>query len=241
MGKKPNGWRPAKSEGANRKALEIALAGYRQPRVDTKDTQAIAERIDQYLQFCMEHDTAPGVAGCANWLGIGVRTLEDWYTGRRGSPEHQRAAASFYGVIQDVWQIDMHEGNVNPVAGIFVSKVFYGYKDTQEIVIRQDDKQELSNAELIAESKRLPGAERLALPEGTQTIDADYKVIDKPIENDPAYERAKERADRMAAQKAKPVKNREYMKKYYQEHKAEYKARKAKAAEKKRAERAQKG
>lgn len=236
--------------GENSRMVTNALLGFKKPRVDTKDTQAIAERIEDYLRFCIENDVAPSVAGCANWLGVVVQTLESWYTGLRGSPEHQRIASNFYGVLQDIWAQKMDTGNINPVSGIFMSKAFFGYKDTQEIVIQNTVKQELSVSDLIAESKRLPGAENMGLPNPiTPTIDADYRVL----ENDKRYERAAERAERAAERKAASIADKprqkaakkEYLKEYYKEHKAEQLARneksKAKAKARKAAEQAQKG
>lgn len=227
--------KPQKEPGANTAALKHALAGFKQPRVDTRDPQAIAQRIESYLTYCMNNDVSPTVSGCTNWLGISNDTLSKWYSGASGSPEHQRVAARFYGILQDIWQTDMHEGNVNPVSGIFVGKAFYGYKDTQEIVIQQKESQELSVADLIAESKRLPGAETLAIADSSTSIDADYKVV----EDDPRYNRAKERADRIAERKAHP--KRPHMQKYYQEHKEEMKEKiYAARARRKAAEKAQK-
>lgn len=234
---KPRG---QKEPGANRQALQNALAGYRKSRVDTKDPAAIAERIEEYLNYCMENDLAPGVAMCANWLGVNVTSLQAWYQGQRGTPEHQRVASRFYGIMQGVWEQDMHEGNINPVSGIFIGKAFYGYKDTQEIVVQHTTTEQLSIADLIAESKRLPGSENLALADATPTIDADYKVL----EDDKRYERAAERAERAEKRKAEVIANqprikerkKAYHKEYFQEHKEEYneRHRKYRAAQKKK-------
>lgn len=220
-----------KEPGANRTALVNALAGYKKPRVDTKDPAAIAERIEEYLNYCMENDLAPGVAMCANWLGVDTKTLERWYTGVHGTPEHQRLAERFYGIIKGVWEQDMHEGNINPVSGIFVGKAFFGYKDTQEIVVQHSTTEQLPIADLIADAKRLPGAETLSLP-NNKTIDADYRII----EGNPAYEKAVARAERKAYREDKDRQKRdkkEYLKKYFQAHKEEYYERNRRAAAKK--------
>lgn len=214
--------------GANSKAVVNALMGFKKPRVDVKDTQAIAERIEEYLNYCIENDVSPSVAGCANWLGVNIDTVMAWYSGKRGSPEHQRTAANFYGVLQDIWAQKMDNGNLNPVSGIFMGKAFYGYKDTQEITVTHKTNQEMSIADLIAESKRLPGAETLSLPtnESTNTIDADFRVL----EDDRRYERAVEKRERAEQRKAESEANapkrkaakKEYLKNYFQEHKEEY-------------------
>lgn len=248
MGGKGSGVYPR--EGKNRAAILNALEAVKHPRVDTRDVQAIETRINEYVTFCAEKDIPVSVAGCASWLGISISSLEKWYTGERATPDHQRAAARFYGILQDVWAQKMDNGDINPVSGIFMGKAFYGYKDSQEIVIQQNGAQnQLTAADLIAESKRLPGAENLLTDGGnSNTIDADFTVI----EEDPRYEKSVKRAQKTAERRAeieanKPIskaKHKEYLKKYYQEHKAEQLERnarsKAKAKEKKAAERAQK-
>lgn len=168
--------RPRRTEGTNRELIANALASWKMPKVDTKDPQAIEQRISDYLQYCMDTDVPPSVAGCANWLGVTVPAMGLWYTGQRGTPEHQRVVSNFYGFLQEVWAHDMHDGNINPVSGIFMGKVFFGYKDSQEIVIKQNGQNEISTDDLIAESKLLPGAEQLALPSGSQTFEEEPKI-----------------------------------------------------------------
>lgn len=227
--------KPQKVAGENSRTLLNALEGAKRPRVDTRDVQAIEQRISEYLQYCIEKDVAPSVQGCVNWLGINIKTLERWYAGAVGSPEHQRAAARIYGILQDVWAQKMDTGTINPVSGIFISKAMFGYRDQQEIVIHDGSQNQLSVADLIAESKRLPGAENAALTDSSKTIDADYMVV----ESDEGYEKAVARKKKMEERHEKAVARKEaYQKKYYQEHKAEQLERnrrsKARAAEKKK-------
>ena len=183
MGRKgtPPTVRPVQEPGTNAKLVANALSSWTLPKVDTKDPQAVEQRVSDYLKHCLSNDVPPSVAGCANWLGVTVTAMQNWYTGQRGTPEHQRIMTMFYGAMQEIWAQDMHDGNINPVSGIFMGKVFYGYKDTQEIVVKQNSQNEISSDDLIAESKLLPGAETLALPSGTQTLDDAPKVIDAPV------------------------------------------------------------
>lgn len=179
MAKKSN-YEP-KQPGENRKILQNAIEALKHPRVDVKDPEAIKQRISEYLEFCMKNDVIPSVAACANWLGVNIQTLQHWYSGATGSPEHQLAAARFYGIMQDVWSQNMQENNVNPVSGIFMGKVFFGYKDTQEIVVNQRSQNELSAADLIAESKLLPGAENIITVNDAKMIeDKQKEPVEKP-------------------------------------------------------------
>lgn len=263
-GKGSGGFRPKKPlpPGENSRMIKNALEGMKQPRVDTKDVQAVEQRMMDYLTFCLDNDVSPSIAGCANWLGITYQTIEMWRDGMYGTAQHQLAAHKLYTVMQDIWAQKMDSGSLNPVSGIFMSKVFYGYKETQEIVVNHQITNQLSTADLIAESKRLPGADTLSLPDSSQTIDADYCVVDKPIEYNPGKERAEENDRRKAEKRERAIarvehknaKQREYARrkraerKQNKEEQAKYNAqmqeynRKRRAAEKARkaAERTQK-
>ena len=193
--------RPRKTEGTNRELIANALASWKMPKVDTKDPQAIEQRISDYLQHCMDTDVPPSVAGCANWLGVTVPAMQNWYTGQRGTPEHQRIMTMFYGAMQEIWAQDMHDGNINPVSGIFMGKVFYGYKDTQEIVVKQNSQNEISTDDLIAESKLLPGAEQLALPSGSQTVEEEPKTQKNPQKGGLTYNQKRHLKDKARREK----------------------------------------
>ena len=153
---KPPQIRETQETGTNTRVVRNALASWNLPRIDTKDTAEIEQRIKEYLTYCVDQDICPSVTGCANWLGVSVRMVEYWYRGERGTAEHQRIITKCYNVLQDVWAQDMKEGNINPVSGIFIGKVFYGYKDTQEIVINPKQTEEVSTKDLIEEAKLLP-------------------------------------------------------------------------------------
>lgn len=211
-----------KPEGKNRQNLLLALEAWDLPRVDTKNPAAIEERIEMYLRHCAENDVAPSVSGCAAWMGVHNTLLLDYYQGKRGTPAHQMVAAKFYNVVQNVWAMDMHEGNINPVSGIFMGKAFFGLKDTQEVVISNGNASQdrLSTDDLIAESKRLPGAETLALPEGTQTVEDVVVDEDRYLRSVERQKRMQERKER--AEKNQPIrkqKKKEYLKQYYIDHK----------------------
>ena len=49
----------------------------------------------------------------------------------------------------------MMNGKVNPVAGIFVAKNNFGYKDSQEFVVNNDVREEASPEALMQEAQLL--------------------------------------------------------------------------------------
>lgn len=174
--------RPAAAPGTNSRIIASALTSWNLAKVDTKNPEAVKERVLEYLSYCQDTDVPPSVAGCASWLGVHITTLENWYTGKVNLPEHQKIMTMFYSIMQTIWAQDMHEGNINPVAGIFMGKVFYGYKDTQEIVVKNDNAEStVTSEDLIAESKMLPGAEKLLEDDRRKPIDVEGKIIDAEV------------------------------------------------------------
>ena len=179
MAYRPN--KPQKEPGTNRKNLENALEAWNRPMIDFKDPHAVEERIKEYLEHCMDADMAPSVSGCANWLRVSISTVEGWYRGTCGTPEHQRIVGGFYLTLQQIWEEDMHEGNINPVSGIFIGKVRYGYQENNEITINHKTTVELSSADLIAQAKLLPGAEKIMLPSSKpEIVDVEAVEIKEP-------------------------------------------------------------
>ena len=248
----------SKEPGANRRAILNALEAVKRPKVDVKDTKAVEERIMEYFQYCIENDVSPSVSACCSWLGIHITTIEKWYQGQQGSPEHQRIAAKFYGIIQDIWAQKMDGGDINPVSGIFMGKAFFGYKDTQEIVVNHTVQNEISTADLIAESRMLPGAENIITDNNARVIeDVQPLQIEQkeecvlPADYDPRYQKAADRKHKQDERHQKALENKakkpEYLKNYFQEHKEEYNERhrkyraEAKERAQKEAEQAQKG
>lgn len=217
-----------KEQGTNRRVLLNAMEAWKRPKVDTKDPQAIAQRIEEYLNYCAEQDITPGIAACASWLGVTYQTLIAWHTGMRGSPEHQSVVSRFYSLAQNVWEQNMNEGNIDKISGIFYGKAFFGLRDTQEIIVQTSGQDQLPVADLIADSKRLADA---------GAIDAEYRMIEDDLYHERAVDRQQLQKAKKEAVKANQAvrksKQKAYLKQYFQEHKEEYneRHRKYRAAE----------
>jgi hypothetical protein len=78
----------------------------------------------------------PTVSGMCNAIGIHRDTIHSWKVGdrRRGSG-HQEVVLRAYRVLEELWEDYMLNGKVNPVAGIFLGKNLFQYRDQQEHVI----------------------------------------------------------------------------------------------------------
>jgi transcriptional regulator with XRE-family HTH domain len=108
------------------------------PTIDRKDPQQVSDRINLYFTRCCEADIKPSVAGLANALGVQRQAIWDIRSGNdlRGfSPESADLIKKAHGILGELWEDYMQNGKVNPVAGIFLGKNHFGYKDQQEVVV----------------------------------------------------------------------------------------------------------
>lgn len=101
------------------------------------DPDGVRERIQKYFDLCEEADLKPTQSGLSMAIGITRRANHKWRTGELGKNEETRkiliAAQS---VLECLMEGYMTEGQINPVAGIFVMRNNYGYKNED---VRQDE------------------------------------------------------------------------------------------------------
>lgn len=114
--------------------LAFALQHWNMKPVDTSNPEEIEERIFWYFQLCVEQNMKPTVTGLSRSLGYSRRTIELWKNGER-RPENYEIIAKAYDMMEELWEMWMINGQINPASGIFLGKNFYGYKDVQDVVV----------------------------------------------------------------------------------------------------------
>lgn len=159
--KPPNGKRPDNRWSGNENLKPGMMANYVRHAmrnwdvepVDASDINAVRQRIVDYFAACVEDDCKPSVAGVANALGLEYDSLVNWRIGRRRTPEHQRVALTVTNIMREIHETMMQEGTINPIIGIFLSKVHFGYVEKQEITVtaRPDPLGEGTPPELLQE------------------------------------------------------------------------------------------
>lgn len=136
--------------GDNARFLRFALASWDLPPVDISDPEQVKERILMYFKHCAENDRKPQIIGMANWLGIHRATLNEWKKGNLRSDTHHDLIQKAVSLLEEQWVDYMQSGKVNPAAGIFLAKNWYGYKDTQDVVVTPSAPYEEGNPEDVA-------------------------------------------------------------------------------------------
>lgn len=121
--------------GDNARYLRHSLAMWDLPVLDISDPEAVRERIGWYFMHCAESDMKPTVTGLALALGTTVQTLKMWTDGASRRETHMDMIRQAKMVIEDQMNSYMENGKINPVAGIFLLKNHFGYRDQQETII----------------------------------------------------------------------------------------------------------
>lgn len=126
------------SSSENRKYIMHDLAMWDWVRPDMTNPKAVDDRIKEYLKLCVEDDMKPSVAGLALAFGISRKTLWKWINGIESNfvaSECRDALKKIYLLLNSQMENYMQNGNINPVAGIFLMKNNMGYEDKQEMVV----------------------------------------------------------------------------------------------------------
>lgn len=121
--------------GDNARYLAHAMVIMEQPPIDRTNPVEVEERIKWYFGHCVNSDMKPTVSGMCNAIGIHRDTLHTWKTGEARKGTHQEVVLRAYRVLEELWEDYMLNGKVNPVAGIFLGKNLFQYRDQQEYVV----------------------------------------------------------------------------------------------------------
>ena len=131
-------------EGDNTKYLRINMELFNMPMVDLYNAEEVEKRLAEYFEIYAKYDVKPTVTGMALSLGMDRGTLrnvaKDLPTGGSGykTALPKRVALSIkkaYILLENLYENYMQNGKINPVAGIFLGKNNYGYRDTSEYVV----------------------------------------------------------------------------------------------------------
>ena len=123
------------NSGDNARYLAHAMVIMEQPPIDRTNPKEVEERIKWYFGHCVNSDMKPTVSGMCNAIGIHRDTLHTWKTGEARRGTHQEVVLRAYRVLEELWEDYMLNGKVNPVAGIFLGKNLFQYRDQQEYVV----------------------------------------------------------------------------------------------------------
>lgn len=139
--------------GSTTKYLAHAMRKWNLAKIDLSDVDQVRERIEWYFQSCIDDDVRPNPTGLRIALGVSRQTISMWRQGLRSQRgEQAELVMQAYDMMDELWNSYMMDGKINPVAGIFLGKAVFGYKEEQNIVVtaKRDTDYEV-DAETIAQ------------------------------------------------------------------------------------------
>lgn len=144
-------------EGDSSRYLRHVLGNRGLEAIDISDPKQVEARIQWYFNRCIEDGIQPGVIGLANALGVHRDTINKWKNGLRQGEEHQNIIQDAYNVLMELWECNLRDGKVNPVAGIYLGKVLFGFVDEQNITLQAKPLEQTQDISVIeAKYKQLP-------------------------------------------------------------------------------------
>lgn len=153
------------SPGDMGKYMNNALEIFNLPPIDTNNAEEVAIRLGEYFTICGKNEMKPSVAGMAMALGTNRGTLWEWVTTGRKGTEVTDTLKRGYQLLNQMMEDYMQNGQINPVAGIFLMKNNFNYRDQQEMVLTPNNPLgEQRNAEELRQ-KYLDSVVVDALPE----------------------------------------------------------------------------
>ena len=105
------------------------------PEIDISNPEQVQNRINWYLDRCEANGTKPTIVGLCNVIGIDRKTLYRWGAGIDRASTHQKMILRYKNLLEELWEMEMLEGKINPIVGIFIGKNHFGYADKQDIVV----------------------------------------------------------------------------------------------------------
>lgn len=105
-------------------------------KIDRRNPDELAERMDQYLTYCIENNMRPTVESMALAYGVDRATIFAWKRGEYGMPEScAQIIRNGCALMNDIMTQCLVDGKINPVSAFFLLKNNHGYRDQTETVV----------------------------------------------------------------------------------------------------------
>lgn len=146
-------------EGDNRKFMTINQELLYMDNIDLNDAEQVKARLAEYFELYARFDVKPTVVGMAialnghnrQWLWGVTHDAPPSGSGKLENlpPAITNLIKKAYFSLENSWETYMQNGKINPVAGIFLGKNNFAYKDQTEHIVTPNTGQDEINTEEI--------------------------------------------------------------------------------------------
>ena len=142
--------------GDNTKFVMVSMQLCNLPDIDLYCPEQVQERINEFFSIMAENDMKPTVAGLGLALnGLDRRRLYEIKNDlpKGGTSEWDLpkptlvAIKKAYKLMENLWEVYMQNGKINPVTGIFLGKNNFNYVDKVEHVVTPNTKSDSDYSE----------------------------------------------------------------------------------------------
>lgn len=176
-GNAPNSQRP--DNQADTIAMNMEL--FDMPSIDIGDPDALRQRWFDYQMLCERYGSKILISGFCSAIGVSRPEILNWSAGKRTrldnllSPASAEILKKILQMFEVSWESAMqNNGYRNPVAGIFLGKNNFGYKDESQTIVKHEDAaQGPSKAELEAKYMAALPAEDVHVQKVAELPDAE--------------------------------------------------------------------
>lgn len=106
-------------------------------KVNLQNAYEIQNRIDEYLQLCIQNNVEPNLSQLALALGTTRGNLEKWAVDVERFVDRADVIRAAMTLIDANISTAVQYGDINPLSGIFLLKNWCGYKDNKEVLVAQ--------------------------------------------------------------------------------------------------------
>ena len=145
-------------EGDNRRFMTINQELLYMENIDLNDVDQVKKRLAEYFELYARFDVKPTVVGMAialnghdrQWLWAVAHNAP---VGGAGNREKLPTLVSdcikkAYNMLENSWETYMQNGKINPVAGIFLGKNNFAYKDQTEHIVTPNTGEQINTEEI---------------------------------------------------------------------------------------------
>lgn len=100
--------------------------------------EELVKVCEAYFDICVRDKVKPTASTFALALGVDRKILLSWINGQN-KMTYRNIIARYYGLIEAFDELALKEGEVNAIAGIFIMKNNYGWKDQTEVISATED------------------------------------------------------------------------------------------------------
>lgn len=95
--------------------------------------EELENRIDEFFDFCYQHEMRPGIESLALALGVSRQTIWAWSRGEQCSPQRTEIIQRAKMLIGAFLEQSSLCGKLNPATSIFLMKNWLNYRDSIEV------------------------------------------------------------------------------------------------------------